>query len=166
MNRIIFLDIDGVLNNEHSFNRWQSLKDKGFLADGLNVSDCIDPACVNNLNTILYNTDAKIVLSSSWRLFNTVDWVQNHLKSFGFLGTIIDATPDLTVKSEKSNIVVSQPRGKEISQWIQDNEFDGDFVIIDDLEDVRPFTKRLVKTDISTGLTETHVDEVLNLFNK
>lgn len=49
----IFLDIDGVLNG-HNFNK-------------LALSNIIDAERVELLNEILLRTDAKIILSSSWR---------------------------------------------------------------------------------------------------
>jgi hypothetical protein len=52
--KIIFLDIDGVLNN----SKW--LKE--------NKNNPIDPAAVNRINVIMQKTDAKIVISSSWRI--------------------------------------------------------------------------------------------------
>jgi len=51
--KIIFLDIDGVLNN-HVFDR-------------IAGSSTILPVCVGQLNRIIHATGAAVVLSSAWR---------------------------------------------------------------------------------------------------
>lgn len=66
--KIIFLDIDGVLNTIETFiNRKKEYKETGIL----NVE--IDEFRVQYLKQIIKETDAKIVLSSSWRHFFTKD---------------------------------------------------------------------------------------------
>ena len=60
--KIVFLDIDGVLNSEEWF-------DKCFNSDYICDSD-IDPDAINRLIKFLDDTNAKIVLSSSWRRLN------------------------------------------------------------------------------------------------
>ncbi len=51
--KILFLDIDGVLNN-HEFN-------------AISESNTILPRCVKQLNRIIHHTGTKVVLSSAWR---------------------------------------------------------------------------------------------------
>ena len=54
MKKIIFLDIDGVLNSEtYDKNR---------------TAGAIDPECAKRLNRIIKETNADIVISSSWKL--------------------------------------------------------------------------------------------------
>lgn len=56
--KILFLDIDGVLNSYQFYENKsnQELVDNPF-----------DTACVRHLKTIIDATDAKIVLTSTWR---------------------------------------------------------------------------------------------------
>ena len=57
--KVIFLDIDGVLNTEDTFRK---------MIDGfLDIE--IDEFRVEYLKKIVDATDAKIVLSSSWKIF-------------------------------------------------------------------------------------------------
>ena len=51
--KVIFLDIDGVLNSDAS----------------LMVDDRVEGDLILNLKYIVDKTDAKIILSSSWRLY-------------------------------------------------------------------------------------------------
>src|SRR5260370_6892656 len=55
--KIIFLDVDGVLNHSGT-EGWKTTKDAFVL----------DDECLKQLSRILISTDAKIVLSSTWRL--------------------------------------------------------------------------------------------------
>jgi len=103
---IIFLDIDGVLTTAE------------FL-----LSDCwqeFDPTCVAALNTLIAKTGAELVVSSAWREGRTVKHLQEILTSQGVEGTVIGKTP------------VAGKRGNEIKMWLHDNEYDGEFIVIDD----------------------------------
>ena len=55
--KVIFLDIDGVLNSEEYY---ESFPDGEFIPP-------IDPVCVERLKRIVDRTGAKLILSSSWR---------------------------------------------------------------------------------------------------
>ena len=57
MEKYIFLDIDGVLNTHKSM----------VLPMMIDNHQQFDPACVEALNNIIQATDAKIVITSSWR---------------------------------------------------------------------------------------------------
>ena len=105
--KILFLDFDGVLNNEQEFRRWQ----KGGKPADLQAWDCIDPKNVDQLNFIVEQTDCRIVVSSTWRTVHTLEWLKNHLERFGFKfkDNIIGITP--------GNDII--PRGKEIQQWLE-----------------------------------------------
>lgn len=63
--KIIFLDIDGVLNSREYDARC-----------ALSGADLLtpDPRAVVRLFGIIQDTDAKIVLTSSWRLDKTLTW--------------------------------------------------------------------------------------------
>ena len=61
MKKIIFLDIDGVLNSGRWFAKTGGEPD----ADGYGVS--FDPAAVDCLGRIISETGAEIVISSSWK---------------------------------------------------------------------------------------------------
>ena len=60
---IIFLDFDGVLNTEKYYCE---LKSKGLPSDD-KYGQLFDPEAVANLRKIIDATDARIVVSSSWR---------------------------------------------------------------------------------------------------
>ena len=110
--KVIFLDIDGVLNV------YCESRDKY----GCNFH----PHFVDNLKHIIDETDAKIVISSSWKADGLITikkmWLDRNLP-----GEVIDITegrPD-------------RKRGNEIQQWLDKHKEEiVDYVIIDD-DDVK-----------------------------
>ena len=73
VDKIVFLGIDGVLNSEE----WV---DKRFSSYDICDSD-VDPDVVNRLIKFLDDTNAKIVLSSSWRSLNVQSTILEFLTS-------------------------------------------------------------------------------------
>ena len=80
--KIIFLDVDGVLNNADD-------SDYHVHKGGC---DFYSPKCVSLLNQITGATGAKIVVSSTWRLSKTVEQLQIKFKEMGITGEVIDKT--------------------------------------------------------------------------
>lgn len=140
--KTIFLDVDGVLN-------FKNLKSK--------IEDCK----VKLLKEIVDKTNSQIVLSSDWRY-----WLGTNDDDISLL---------IRVLSEHGmEIISSTPmtkhgyRGAEIHQWI--NEWQGEaienFIILDDGDDMKPYMKRLVRTDFDYGLTEKDVGIAIALMNE
>lgn len=149
--RIIFLDIDGVLNCSESKSRCGS-----FIG--------IDNKKVKLLSQIIYETGAKIVLSSSWR----IGWDKNSelCDSHGVY---------LNNKLRKSNLFILDRtkslscRGEEIKQWIGNYNVEG-WVVLDDeiFKDYKELgiLSHLVKTTFygeEGGLQEEHVKQVISV---
>lgn len=138
--KILFLDIDGVLNCK--------------------LSDRIDPVMVMRLNEILKLTGAKVVISSSWRMVHTVAEIQKLLEAQGFVGDIIGMTP--TPPDDGRLILFSQTRGHEIESWLDLNRHleVQRFIALDDMgpQQFPQMRKHLVQTNGSLGLQETDVE--------
>ena len=73
--KIIFLDIDGVLNSE----KWYiEIFDKNLYPNLENYPLCeFDPLAIEQLNLLTDKTNAKIVISSTWRMGRTIDELKN-----------------------------------------------------------------------------------------
>lgn len=143
--KIIFLDIDGVLNHH-------SLTCKSLAS--------IMPRCVRAFNRIIDATDAKIVLSSSWR-----SWIHNGymtatgfaclLHSHGVRGDVIGCTRPCEA---------DEPRYKQIRDWTRNHGVQGDrYCVIDD--DPEAFGGRLGVQTKMTGLTERDADLAIEILN-
>ena len=146
--RIIFLDIDGVLNNQLWF-----VKTKG-----KRNPDDLDPESIKYLNNLIKETGAIVVVSSVWRLNRTIDELQEVLDKNGFVGTVIGRTLDMRWGKDSDCIL----RGNEILQWIKSHiEYTGqeywnyrDYVILDDDTDMLYWQKdNFIWVDPYCGLT-------------
>ena len=154
--KIIFLDIDGVLNDCYTEETFC-----GFVF----VSD----EKVALLKEIADSTNAQIVLTSTWRqgwyikdhfphqssedvwLFEAL---QEKLAEFGL--ELMDYTENCG------------HRGQEISLWLQKHkDAVSSYIVIDDTEEnhLQPHTSRLVQTDIDIGLTEYQVEQAIQLLS-
>lgn len=167
MEKIIFLDIDGVLAIPSCLKdgMWALSDEKQKL-----------------LGKILDETDAKIVLSSSWR-YATLEKTKEHMESKGFLFN--DKLIGVTIRAyhylEKgTGIHLSIPRGVEIKQWI-DTHIHSDngknwerkkvgkdftYVILDDDRDMLWEQKaHFLNTNSETGLTNDIVERAVAILN-
>jgi hypothetical protein len=92
MTRLIFLDIDGVLNNFSTFCKFEnltSLEDlTGYVKQRIiqehGPSAVLEPALVDRLNRIIEETGSGVVISSSWRIHYTPAFLQVLLEEKGF----------------------------------------------------------------------------------
>lgn len=153
MKTLIFLDIDGVLNNE---SWWEKL-----YADQSLSRYLFDPQNVEALNVILDQTGASIVISSAWRHGKKLNWLRKHLKRQGVKGYVIGVTPDGVMQKDFPEDWV---RGHEIELWLK-RHTDGKavFVILDDDDDMGPLMDRLVQTDMKRGLTMAEAAQAIQM---
>lgn len=119
--KIIFLDFDGVMDTEYYYSL--------LVRDGKSICDSygmiFDPFCIKCLQYIIDKTDAQIVVSSSWKDVMTYDEILAMWKDRHLPGIVTDVTPSL---SEDLS------RGDEIDAWLRLNNFDGKYVILDDMD--------------------------------
>lgn len=145
MNYLIFLDIDGVLNTANYQTLRQLL--------GKDISDLhghlFSPSAVRNLQRLIKWTNAKIVLSSSWRL-DGLDVMRRMWKERKMPGEIYDNTPYVNARDYPKFT-----RGIEINTWLEKNGYLGcPYVIIDDIDDFLPDQQNnVVLTNYKRGLT-------------
>lgn len=152
--KVLFLDIDGVLNSGNYIKRLDGRFD--------DPKYQIDPDAVVRLNAITDLTGCKIVVSSTWRIAfirhpTPLDALQRCLRAYDITGEVIGMTPD------KVNCV-RNCRGKEIQSWLDDhyNEVEK-FVIIDDDSDMGRLKNHLIKTLFADGIQDTHVRKIVEI---
>jgi hypothetical protein len=111
--KIIFLDVDGVLNKFGTYGAWSAD------IQASNYTPQLEPANVIAFNQIVVATGAKIVLSSSWRHFvhnghMDLYGFQVLLQSHGVKGRLIDVTrPEADVDDQW------EPRWQQIADWLK-----------------------------------------------
>lgn len=168
--RVIFLDVDGVLNSER-FNR--TLEDQHRQLGHHDVCECfkltrqVDRAAVGRLNRLIAATGAKIVVSSSWRKLLDPEELRRVLVEHGLVGDIVGETPDAQDEDDEAAILDVHAvldritRGHEIDFWLRQHPEVDRFVILDDSADMAMHKNRHVQTDAEEGLLDEHVDLAL-----
>lgn len=156
--KIIFLDVDGVLNSELTedhFGMYVGIEDKK----------------VELLKQIIDATGAKIVLSSTWRLgysrFGTLlegnrDYLNEKLAKYGL--QTFSQTEDLSRHGEQ--------RGKEINDWLEKHDDVDGWVVLDDeyfwdfgVYNIIPHWVKTYFYGNNGGLTPEDVNEAIAILN-
>lgn len=154
--KVLFLDIDGVLNDT-AWLRYtathcsgKSLEDSGYW------SYMVNPASVQLLNLLLDETGAAVVVSSSWRRSISLETLRHILTSRGLKHKVLDVLPledDLNVEF----------RGEVIQKWLDKHPEVTHHVCLDD--DIDEFMTSYVKTSAyEGGFTLVKYQEALKLF--
>jgi len=138
--KILFLDVDGVINNRETFKT--------------EPLDPIDQTLVNRIKVIQLLTDCKIVLSSTWRLYpNSLAKVEEKL------GKMFDVTPEATDPDKKE-------RGDEIATWLRAHPGVEKYAILDDeLDILLEQIPNFFHTSFSFGITEDIMFKVISHLN-
>ena len=140
--KVIFLDVDGVLNTEECDNapkEWEKGSEAFLYHENMPVP--MLRRCLDNLGCVLLQTDAKLVISSSWRIFpERLELLTKILESLSLSETpvVVGITPDLS--SSWSG------RGEEVKAWLDQNENCSRFVVVDD-EHLGSFERCLFSDD-------------------
>jgi len=160
--KLIFLDIDGVLNSEQSqcmyYHHKAWLESK--LGKGSKTRE-LCPISISNLDYLMREVpDAKVVISSSWRIGETLESLKEILKEQKVQQTekIIGLTPVFNINGKR--------RGLEIEAFLKaQKEHVESFVILDDDSDMEPYMDRLILTHWRDGLVRSKTIEALHLLN-
>lgn len=166
--KIIFLDIDGVLNTQETFEKIHI----EYQETGKRRIE-IDTEKVEYLKEIVEETGALLVLSSSWKIFferkegkilpknNKYGELLNILKSYNLF--IYDTTYQGGYKTKE----------EEIKDWLKNKKVDS-FIIIDDEREGLGNLKEnyLIKTKFSKtqmeedlGLCKKHISKAIEMLN-
>lgn len=147
--KVIFLDVDGVLNSDEYFQRPEYKEKTGIETE-------VDALKVALLKQAVQETGAHVVLTASMRRLNIGKGLIKLLNSFGIFP---DSTPH-----------INHERGLEIDAWIKEHPDVEDYVILDD-EIYKSFSEKhmekLIKIsngngmNFGEGLLPKDVDEII-----
>ena len=147
--KVIFLDIDGVLNSDEYLDKVKNSDIQGIERD-------IDVGKVKLLKRAIDETGARVVLSSSWRYTRNARYLKELLANYEIR---VDSTP-----------YIRDERGLEIKKWLSENQGVEDFIILDD-EIFDSFDEGLIKKlvkvsngngrSLGEGLLPKDVDEII-----
>lgn len=148
--KIIFLDIDGVLVTINSLRENHNGRD-------------FDKTCLEFFNKLVSETKSKIVISSTWRLIHSLEFLKKHFKDQGFL------FPENIIGTTTKEYA---DRGLQVHQWLEDNKellwkHDGHsyIVIDDDTKDILPHVQDhlFIHTNMEDGFQERHLKQALDV---
>lgn len=179
--KIVFLDIDGVLNSYRN---------------ALNLSQLVDKALLKILKRILDETGAVIVLSSNWRYYTQTRHTLNTLLTEDGIQCPISCTPRLecnrldeiifwlqdntdfnenrlkhvvieqTVSKRQQDLPESQYRlssgQMHVTHWIAIDDMD----LCSQGKNTAHIANRFIHVDMNTGLTEANADLAIKLLNQ
>lgn len=138
--KVLFLDVDGVLNR-------CGMSAQGLESDKLGL-----------LRRIIMETGCNVVLSSTWRKFDRL------LVRIKAEIELHDVTPCLD--EIQGGLWTAQPRGMEISTWLGNHPQVERYVILDDDSDMGALKPHLVGTQSFIGLTPRIAAEVIERLNR
>jgi hypothetical protein len=170
--RVVFLDIDGVLNNPGTYCSGAPWRRE----EGERLRVPIEPECMDRLNRLVAENDAKVVISSSWRLFAKWEELGPALERYGLVGEVIGETPDLVNDAEWLRAwreregapfhYERMQRGWEIREYLIRNPEVDSFVILDDCSDMEYVVEHFILIDPIIGLDDPDVERAKLLFQR
>ena len=170
MDKLLFLDIDGVLNPTHYMNALYKMWKASFneIKSHDKYGQLFFPQNVEALKHIIDNTGAKLVISSTWRMAGMSEMIELW-KYRNLPGEIIGITPnevevvDLKLAEYYDNVC----RGLEIKTWMKLHDYKGKYIIIDDTPDMLEEQMGVfVCTNGFVGLTMKDAETAIDILNK
>ena len=182
--KVLFLDIDGVLNSDEFFN---SRYCKRLQFSKGEHGSMHDPRKIMLLANVIKRTHCKVVMSSSWRYFYFGKDEQSRYlakpikKGFAKYGIYIREHVNNAIdseyakkydewfwsdRSEPFEITQFFERGLEIKNYLKAHPEVKQFAILDDCDgDLHLYGEHFVQTNPLIGLTEADVEKVINLLS-
>jgi hypothetical protein len=148
--RIIFLDVDGVLNSTDYIRELDGLFD--------DPKYQMNPVAVARLNRITDATGAKIVVSSTWRLAfkhqpDPIRLLKNCMACYNITGEVIGMTGQ-----EPGD------RRFEIQTWLNEHPDVDSYIIFDDGL-IEGHSKHFIRTNLEIGLQDSDVELAIKLLS-
>ena len=144
--RILFLDIDGVLNSK-LYYKYIYRPEDGWSR--------FDPYCVVLIKRLVEEFSLSIVITSTWRN-GIVDRLMRELEENELIYHLH--------KDWHTPILRPVSRGKEIKLWLDSHPEAIDYLIIDDNENLLDYQmNRFVKTSNYAGMAQEHYNQARNI---
>jgi hypothetical protein len=144
--KILFLDIDGVLNSK-IYYKYIYKPEKGWSR--------FDPYCVVLIKRLIEEFSLRIVITSSWRN-GIVDRLMKELEENDLIFHLH--------KDWHTPILRSARRGDEIKLWLDSHPEATEYLIIDDNENLLEYQMgRFVKTNNYAGMAQEHYYQARNI---
>lgn len=181
--KILFLDMDGVVNSNFYIKKWINNKQKQLQNDGYfgnqlkfklrqdyakqfnHCKELIFPALAKRITNIVDKTQCKIVWSSSWRLLPQYAKIDKAKQMFNRRGLIGQALIGYTSIHSRYD---DGCRGTNIRYWLEQHNEVEKSVVLDDRWDAGvnlPKNCVFFQTNVEHGITEKIKKQIINYFN-
>lgn len=145
---VIFLDIDGVLRTHKSDKEWY----------GQNIPTNVfnrkfSPNSINILNEIIKLTNARLIISSTWREHYSINELRKIFTNNGYKYDIYDITTKLGY------------RGEEIQYWLDTHDVNRYIVVDDNIKEISKNINNKRIVECLNGLTEKEFQTIIRLMN-
>lgn len=161
--KVVFLDIDGVLNSD----AWLKQQTKLRKQRGRPIS-FFDPAAVSLVRGLVEQTGSKVVLSSAWRISHSLEDIKWYLADAGWPDApLIDKTPihrRITFGEVAPFNRRLSRRGDEVAEWLNLHPVES-FAVLDDWAEFYS-NQNFVQTDPKVGLTQKDVAKALKFLSE
>lgn len=166
MDKILFLDLDGVLNSERSFlsGAYRTEEYSKQNPDDpyyLKITTCtIDPVACGMVNRLCRELDVKIVISSTHRMHFTdgpekLNQIKNYFNSLGVNGEFIIGY----------TLRLHTIRGQEIDEWLKRHPNVSHYAILDDSSDMlESQMENFVRCNLEDGMSARNYRDLTRLF--
>lgn len=145
--KVIFLDIDGVIQSPRYC---VAINETGWLS-------AFEPAAMHMVQRLIVDANAKIVISSSWRIGATDRQLKQLFRCCGFKRIALAFHDDWQTKQING---FSAKRGHEIAEWLIRHPEVENYVILDDDSDMLEEQQdHFVNTDAMNGMLLSHYDK-------
>lgn len=149
--KVVFLDIDGVLNSRAWFERHGRKRGVGHL----------EPNACARAQRLCDETGAELVISSTWRLIHKRDAIGDMFRA-----------RDLTTRILGMTAALHTARGHEIQGWLDASAaiaglgtIDG-MVILDDDADMVHLAPWHVQTHVERGFTDSELRQAVEVLSR
>jgi hypothetical protein len=155
--KIIFLDFDGTIIAAADYDDPKYTELSEAKPDSSHYK--FNKKSVEILNEIFHDTLFGIVVTSTHRYYLSLFDLKKICRDEGILANVVDVTP--IIRTLNGNYY---RRDDEIKAWIANNNFKGNFVVLDDDKQAcRLMGKYFIPISMQTALTREHKKEIVSL---
>jgi hydroxymethylpyrimidine pyrophosphatase-like HAD family hydrolase len=160
--KVIFLDIDGVINSNFWLESHQQEISDGTL---------IDKEKIELVAKIVHKTGAVLVMHSGWRFWFDNDMKPIRKEAQNLIDLLLDSglsiysmTPDLTTEEIRKTKMFSKVKASEIFLWLKQNPNIDKWIVLDDIDlHNDELGIRQIRTNPETGITEKDADKAIEM---